>query len=94
MPMNTPDKTDFNLELKQLIVEETDKDIDPQQIGDDEPLFGRRSTLGLDSLDGLQISMALQTRYGVVITDPKQLRRLLVSVNTLAEYLQQARQSP
>lgn len=88
--MNTADNAELNLELKRLIVEETDKDIDPQHIGDDEPLFGRRSTLGLDSLDGLQISMALQSRYGIVITDPKQLRRLLVSVNTLARYLRKA----
>ncbi|MDN5869341.1 MAG: phosphopantetheine-binding protein [Nitrococcus sp.] len=92
--MNTAHNRELNLELKQLIVEVTDKDIKPEQIGDEEPLFGRRSTLGLDSLDGLQISMAIQSRYGVVITDPKQLRRLLASVNTLAEYLQEARQSP
>lgn len=89
--MNTSDHADINLELKRLIVEATDKDIDPAEIGDDEPLFGRYSTLELDSLDGLQISMALQSGYDVVITDPKQLRRLLVSVNTMADYLRNAR---
>lgn len=94
MPMNTSDNADLNLELKRLIVEAADKDIDPAEIGDDEPLFGRRSTLGLDSLDALQISMSLQSRYGIVITDPKQLRRLLISVNTLADYLQDARSNP
>lgn len=85
--MNAADNANLNRELKELIVEVTDKDIEPDEIGDDAPLFGRHSTLDLDSLDGLQISMALQARYQVVITDPKQLRRLLVSVNTLAEYL-------
>lgn len=88
--MNKTDDKDFNLELKRLIVEETDKEFDPAQIRDDEPLFGPRSTLALDSLDGLQISMALQHRYGVVITDPKQLRRVLVSINSLAKYLREA----
>ncbi|MDN5863535.1 MAG: hypothetical protein L0H19_08815 [Salinisphaera sp.] len=89
--MNTTEHEAFNLELKQLIVDEADKDIDPSQIGDDEALFGPRSSLGLDSLDGLQISMALQYRYGVVITDPKQLRRILACVNTLAEFLRENR---
>jgi len=92
--MNTADNAGLKRELKAMIVEATDKDIEPQQIGDDEPLFGRRSTLGLDSLDGLQISMALQSRYGVVITDPKQLRRLLVSVNSLARYLRSTKMAP
>lgn len=75
--------------LKQLIVEEADKDIEPAAITDDEPLFGARAPLALDSLDGLQISMALQIRYGVVITDPKQVRRVLKNVNALATFLDQ-----
>lgn len=85
--MNTANDTAFNLELKQLIVEETDTDVEPEAIGDDDPLFGPKSPLDLDSLDALQISMALQYRYQVVITDPKQVRQVLGSVNTLAEYL-------
>lgn len=74
----------LKLELKQMIVEETDKDIDPASIGDDEPLFGPRAALELDSIDGLQISMALQRRYGLSITDPKEMRRVLTSVDALA----------
>lgn len=85
--MNNEKHPAFMLELKQMIVEECDKDVEPAQITDDEALFGPRAPLDLDSLDGLQISMALQTRYGVVITDPKQVRRTLKSVNTLADYI-------
>lgn len=85
--MNNTDHDTLREELKELIVEETDQDVAPSTIGDDDPLFGRHSNLDLDSLDGLQISMALQSRYGVVVTDPKQVRRLLVSVSTLADYL-------
>lgn len=85
--MNTVENTNFNLELKEMIVEETDTEIDPAQIGDDDPLFGPQSPLDLDSLDALQISMALQYNYNVVITDPKQVKKVLVSVNTLAQYL-------
>lgn len=85
--MHTDNDQAFKHELKQMIVEEADKDIDPAEITDDEPLFGPRAPLNLDSLDGLQISMALQTRYDTVITDPKEVRRVLTSVNSLVAYL-------
>ncbi|MGB1558526.1 MAG: phosphopantetheine-binding protein [Oceanococcaceae bacterium] len=77
----------FKLELKQLIIEEADKDLDPASIGDDEGLFGPETRLQLDSIDGLQISMALQMHYGVRITDPKALVRIMASVNSLADHL-------
>ncbi|MEJ2060450.1 MAG: phosphopantetheine-binding protein [Gammaproteobacteria bacterium] len=80
----------FKLELKRLIIEECDKDLAPEDLPDDAPLFGPESPLELDSLDGLQISMALQKRYGVRIADPKELRRILTSINDLAGYLAQA----
>ena len=88
--MNDSNSADFKHELKQMIVEEADKDVDPADISDDEPLFGPRSNLGLDSIDGLQISMALQTRYGVVITDPKKVRRVVRSINAIDEFLRTA----
>jgi acyl carrier protein len=74
--------------LKAMIVAEADKDVAPESIGDDDALFGPRSALQLDSIDGLQISMALQTQFGVRITDPKELVRLMRSINTLADHLQ------
>jgi acyl carrier protein len=74
--------------LKQLIVTEADKDVAPESIGDDEALFGADSRLQLDSIDGLQISMALQNHFGVRITDPKELVRIMRSVNSLADHLQ------
>jgi acyl carrier protein len=76
--------------LKQLIVTEADKDVAPESIGDEEILFGPQSSLQLDSIDGLQISMALQNQFGVRITDPKQLVRIMRSINTLADHLQPA----
>ena len=75
--------------LKALIIEATGKDMDPGEIPDDAPLFGPEATLELDSVDGLQISMALQRRYGVRIADSKALRRVLTSVNHLADHLDQ-----
>ncbi|MFA5940610.1 MAG: acyl carrier protein [Sinimarinibacterium sp.] len=76
--------------LKQLIVTETDKQVDPAVVPDDQALFGPRSALELDSVDGLQISMALQMQFGLRIEDPKEMRRVLASVNTLADFIQPA----
>lgn len=79
--------SEFKRELKQLIVEACDKDIAPDTIPDDEPLFGDLSCLQLDSVDGLQLSMALQKRFGVRIGDGKQMRRTFTSINAMADYL-------
>jgi acyl carrier protein len=74
-------------ELKALIVESCDKDCDPEAIADDEPLFGPEATLQLDSLDALQLSMAIKKRYGLRLTDSKETRRILTSVAALADHL-------
>lgn len=73
--------------LKELIVVEAQKNIDAQSIGDDDVLFGPASKLALDSLDALQISIALQKRFGVRLTDSKETRRILSTVANLADYL-------
>jgi acyl carrier protein len=82
--MNTIELT---TQLKRLIVEACEKDVAPDSIADDEPLFGSHTRLALDSLDALQLSMALQKRYGVRLTDSKETRRILANVGALAEYL-------
>jgi len=78
----------LKMELKRLIVEECDILNDPREIGDEEPLFGRDSKLGLDSIDALQISIAIQNKYGIAITDSKEMRRVMRSFNTFADFIQ------
>jgi acyl carrier protein len=80
----------LKLRLKQLILTEADRELPPDAVGDDEALFGPQSQLKLDSIDGLQISMALQVQFNVRITDPKELVRIMRSINTLADHLQPA----
>lgn len=80
--MNTDD-------LKALILEAAEKTAPEGGLGDDEPLFGPDARLGLDSLDALQISMAIQQRYGVRMPDSKDTRRALASIAHLAEHLRQ-----
>jgi acyl carrier protein len=76
------------LELKQLIAASCERPVDPASIQDDELLFGPEARLALDSLDALQVSMAIQKRYGLRLTDSKETRRLLSCVANLAQVLE------
>ena len=86
--MNTQTLQALKNELKTLIVEAAERTCDPTGIADDAPLFGPDSALGLDSLDALQVSMAIQKRYGLRLTDSKETRRILVSIHALAVHVQ------
>jgi acyl carrier protein len=81
------DRRAWHAELKALILDATEKPEPPGGLGDDEPLFGADARLDLDSMDALQLSMALQQAYGVRMTDSKDTRRAFASVAHLAEYL-------
>ena len=88
------DRARIVLELKQLILQACAKEMDPEAWAEDEPLFGPGARLALDSLDALQVSMALQKRYGIRLTDSKETRRILASVGHLADHLQKRQESP
>ncbi|MEO4048527.1 acyl carrier protein [Pseudomonas sp. CAU 1711] len=77
--------------LKQLLIRECDKedDIDWQGIDDNEPLFGQQSRIQMDSLDALQVSLALQQHYGVRIEGAKDGRRILNSIASIAAFIRQ-----
>lgn len=76
-------------QLKQLIIEESDKadEIDWQTMTDDEPLFGEHSRVALDSLDALQISVALQQRFGVRLQGDRAVRAHMMCVRDLAAFV-------
>jgi acyl carrier protein len=77
----------LKMKLKKLIVEECDIVVKPGEITDDEPLFGSASKLGLDSIDALQISIAIQNKYNITITDSKKMRQVMRSINTFADFI-------
>jgi len=89
-----PSDSAFKAELKAFIMSTCDRDSDPASLADGAPLFGPDSPLALDSIDGLQLSVALERRFGVKITDPKVFRRVFTSVNALADYLRRQRTPP
>ena len=76
-------------QLKQLIVRETDKadSLDAADIADDEILFGPDSRIGLDSLDALQIAVALQTHFKVRLQGDRAARIHLKNVHNLAAFV-------
>jgi acyl carrier protein len=80
---------DLKLALKTLIVQTCDKDCDPTSVGDDEVLFGAGTRLALDSLDALQLSMALQKKFGVRLTDSKETRLVFANVANLSAWLKE-----
>ena len=77
-------------ELKQQIIEFLNlTPLTPDEIKDDEPLFG--DGLGLDSIDSLELIVLLKRNYGITIQDPKEGRKVLVNINTMLEYIERNR---
>jgi len=76
------------LELKQLIIESLDlEDISPDDIDEDTPLFADEG-LGLDSIDALELGVALRKKYHLqLVKGDSQVREHFRSLRTLAEYI-------
>ncbi len=81
----------LHLELKQMIIDTLDlEDLDADEISDHEPLFVEG--LGLDSIDALEIGLALQKRYGIKLkSDSDETRQHFSSVNALAALVESHR---
>jgi acyl carrier protein len=69
--------------IKEIMVENLMLQITADEITDDKPLFGPEG-LGLDSVDALQLVVALDKNFGLKIPDPAAAKEILVSVNTIA----------
>lgn len=78
---------DLEHELKELIVSALSlEDITPDDIDSKEQLFV--SGLGLDSIDGLELGMALRKKYGVKPQGTKEeIRAIFATVSSLARYI-------
>jgi acyl carrier protein len=74
--------------IKELIIENLMLQLGSAEIADDQPLFGPGG-LGLDSVDALQLVLALDKDFGLKISDPKAAKKILLNVNTIAEAVQQ-----
>jgi acyl carrier protein len=80
------EKEELKQQLKVQIIQFLNlTELTPEDIKDDEPLFG--DGLGLDSIDSLELIVLLKKEYGITIQDPKDGRKILVDVNTMADYI-------
>lgn len=73
--------------IKRLIVERLKLEMDPEEIGDADPLFGEG--LGLDSIDALELVLGLEQEFGVKIEDEEVGGEALASVDSLAEFVRE-----
>lgn len=82
--------TELKLQLKKQIIEFLNLiSVKPEDIKDDEPLFGEG--LGLDSIDSIELIVLLGREYGIDIKDPKEGRKVLTNINTMAAYIEEHR---
>ncbi|MGA1538887.1 MAG: acyl carrier protein [Chthoniobacterales bacterium] len=79
--------------LKSMLVENCMVKVDPETIQADTPLFGPDS-IGLDSLDALQMSIAVEKEYGLPIGDPATARDALQNLGVLHEWIRQRLATP
>ena len=78
---------DLQQEIKILIIETLGlDDLTPDEIGSDEPLFG--DGVGLDSIDALEIAVALEKKYNVKVPPDKETKELFFSIATLTKLVQ------
>lgn len=84
------ENTALKEKLKTQIIEHLNlTELKPEDIKDEEELFG--GGLGLDSIDSLELIVLLNREYGITIKDPKEGRKVLVDINTMAEYIEKNR---
>ena len=81
------EREELKLELKRMIIKECQKSATPEQLSDDAILIGSESQLDLDSLDALQIALAVKQRYGKRIDGSTETRMALKSIDSLADFI-------
>lgn len=79
---------ELNDELKRILIDALNLDgVTPETIEDDAPLFGEG--LGLDSIDALEIAMAIEKRFGIKVQPDKETKKYFFSIQTLADLVQE-----
>ena len=82
---------DLLLEVKNEVIEALNlEDMTPEDLGDDDPLFGADG-LGLDSIDALELIVLLEKKYGIKLADPSQGKAIFSSVASIADYVSKNR---
>lgn len=86
MQTSLPEREDLVENLKELIIRTLRlEDVSPEDVVASEPLFGEG--LGLDSIDALELVVAIEREYQVEIPDAEVGRRAFASINALADFV-------
>ena len=77
--------------VRQLLVDNLMLQVKPEEIADDLPLFGEG--LGLDSVDALQLVVALDKTFGLKIQDAEMAKGVLKNINSIVSAIERPGQS-
>ena len=79
---------DIKLETKKLILESLNfEDVQPDEIRDDVSLLSGENTITIDSIDVLEVVVAIQKNFDVKIQDQNHARLIVDTVDTIAEFV-------
>ena len=79
------DRKELTERFKKVLIERLNLPLEPDEIADDSPLFG--AGLGLDSVDALEIAVAIEVEFGCEVTDEDM--QVFRSVNTVVDFIQE-----
>lgn len=79
---------ELTLEIKNLIMSTLNiTDVNPDEVDNHKPLFGGDNALTLDSVDAIEIIMAIQRQYGFRIADQNLAREVIRSIDSIANFI-------
>jgi acyl carrier protein len=86
--MMEPEVTTLKTDIKELIIQTLNiKNVSPDEVQDSVPLFSKENILDLDSIDAIELVMAIQDKYQVRIADQNVARNVLESIDSIAEFI-------
>ncbi|HNX06208.1 MAG TPA: phosphopantetheine-binding protein [Bacteroidales bacterium] len=84
---------ELKLKVKEMIVDTLKiNDVNPPDILNDQPLFSGENIITLDSIDGIELIMAIQRKFGVRLDDQNLARNILNTVDNMAEFIAQGKE--